>query len=374
MSNDQLYNPALLDNGQRNIRASIRRGIARAIASGGGTSALAFSGTLAHGQIITFSSPDQSVNFGVREDVKPRYVNLGDSRNGSTLGRITADNFHAGCTVQTALKCGQMAGAIKHDASSVNGAGAFGQNYNGSPVRPIIDYTERWYDFSMTDPAALNSSGELNLKTNRYWAKNGTSSPSTEGNNLYIGYNPGDNGGNAHGNIRCGLENLTQPAHNLGSRWYPTNRPFEGFAWQSEEVVVQESDPGVWNGRMIHAWKAKQVNKVDTWVTRNEIFLIPITAGNLVTLDQISNGLGSINVIYYGYILRDDDYKGVYIGNAATIEDCTHLVRQPQTAWSQHEVSIYAVDTGQGIAGSYAYFRSDIESWVDTNGLLLEPN
>jgi hypothetical protein len=69
------------------------------------TSSLSLVGVVAHGSTLTIN--DALARFGARTKVKPLFVNLGNEKAGSPLGRITANYYSADSVLDTAIKNGQ---------------------------------------------------------------------------------------------------------------------------------------------------------------------------------------------------------------------------------------------------------------------------
>lgn len=324
------------------------------------------SGTVAHGEILTIT--DSEARFGTRTNVKPLFVNLGGSKAGSSLGRDTGDYFNAGASVVADKSLGSISQPVKY-AAVVGGSeseyfGGLIFNSGGS-TDPIIAYTDRYYDF-LRNPAGTSSDpgfeGTLNLKHFRVW-REGTRPPDA----LSVYFNNDD----GTGTVQFYPE---QPDVSLQpdplARYYGDTRPFEGRAWQSDEIIVkQASGIDVADGRLVHFTDGQPANNWKAlWITRPSDFPYPYEK---VFLDQISNGVGVESAIYYAYICIDTEYNGVYVGNASTRAACTKLVRQPQTAWSPSEVAIHLVESHVPVSGSYLYFRTGIESWVSDNGVQI---
>lgn len=325
----------------------------------GGPDGLSVSGIIAHGQVLTIS--DGESRLGARANAKPLYVNLGDSKGGSTLGRLTNDYFHSSAAINSNQPLGQIEQAVQVDFNQAGSVASFGglPFISNSELKPLIQYIERYYDF-LNDAAGTNSEGKLNLKTNRFWGDGSTAG------NAFSGYQFGDG---LTGNIRFYTEYIGQES-GRPSTYYSSSRPFVGRQWQSDEYVVQQSSaPGVADGHLIHTWNAEEVNGFkDGWITRDssrpDIF-------HTAYLDQISNGVGPETTIYYGYQCWDDEYNGVYVGDAASLGDCTKLVRQPQTAWSPSEASIQLVESHVPLVGAYLYIRTGLRAWVSETGVPL---
>lgn len=330
---------------------------------GGGSGDISWTGTLAHGQTITVS--DVQSRFGARTNVKPLYVNIGDGKAGSSLGRNVGDYYHntASVTHQTTKKLGQLPGAVLADMAAIDAEVGTPQPIFSlsiaASINPIIHYIERWYDFLGDDPNALNA-GALNLKTNRFWAE-----PGSPTGNSYFAYQFAEG---ACGNIRALVENPSQTLPN--SRFYGTERCFEGLAWQNEEfVVIQSSANDVADGNVIHTVNATKRTTDYGWVTRTTS--VP-TRYDEINTDQISNGTGADCKIYTGYHVLDDEFSGIYLGNASTLGACTKLVRQPQTAWAAGQVQFQAIESFVPISGAYLYVRTGVNAWVATSGVLLQ--
>ena len=332
------------------VAADIQLDVAAVTASdgGGGSGTISWSGTVSHGSVLTVSDSDSQ--FGVRVNTQPLYVNLGDGKAGSALGRDTSDKFTGDTVYQTAVKHGQLPGAtyIDHNSSS---SSIWDAIVVPDGNKPIISYVERYYDFNIGDAAYQGSLG-FNLKPFRIW------NDDSGINNLYYGYQ----GAESQNSCRYFVENVWGG----GADYYIA--PQVDFAWFGESIVVENSGIGTANGAFEHARANTILNDNLTPETRNSS-----NSGLLVKLnfDQVSNGAGQSSKTYLGYMIIDDDYKAVYLGNAAARADCTRLVPQPQTAWAAGQIQFQVVEADLAAADSYMYFRLTKDTWVSDTGVQL---
>lgn len=321
---------------------------------GGVPDGLNASGTVGHGNTMTVTDSDS--RFGTRTNTKPVYVNLGDGKTGSSLGRQTGDFFASDASYGTSIKLGSLSGSVRRDMDDSDAA--FGGIDVGAGAKPFIHYVERYYDF-LNDADGTNGSGELNLKTNRWWDNGQVNT------NFLVAFQFGDT--TLQG--RTSVPSFTEQDEGLPSRYYWGSRPFEGRAWQSEEYILkQSSDVDILDGRFIHIKNATQRNNRELFVTRTASDSEVLQE---VYLDQISNGTGVENSIYYGYQVLDDEYPGVYVGDASTRSSCTRLVRQPQTSWASGEIQFQQVESAVSLSNGYLYFRTGIDTWLSDDGVAL---
>lgn len=317
-------------------------------------------GVVAPGNELTIET-DGTYNFGVRENIKPLYVNDGTSKTSSSLGRLVDDYYSAIATVETDQPNGSIANSIRFDiqASFTN---RLYQDILFDPDKPLILYIERYYESDITDPAK-QSGGDYNLKTNRFFGDISTEGGNTQ--NFYIGYQGSEGATSA----RVGAEYIDQGAVN-GSKAYESGNPFA--QWTSEEIIfINSSAPGLTDGRLYHY--------------RDNVLLNPdaqdhslITYSTLYPTkpyydwgDQWSNSGSATGpqYIWAGLHIRDDEWNGVYVGNAATLAACTKLVRLPQTAWNATSVSFVYYETRIPSANAHFYIRTGYDTWVSSQGI-----
>lgn len=123
--------------------------------SSGTSGAYSYSGDVVHRGLITIT--DSLSRFGTRTNVKPLYVNFGDSAAGDSLGRLTGTyiNSGSGCTIgQTEIKNGALLGSHKFNITVMGTAGitldpsiTFPDN-----TKEIYQYRERRYDWDFANP------------------------------------------------------------------------------------------------------------------------------------------------------------------------------------------------------------------------------
>lgn len=326
---------------------------------------LTLTGTIAHGNTITITT-NGTYDFGTRTNATPVQVFYGDGKTSSSLGRRVQDDFNASAVYQTSVKLGQIAGAVRFDHKVTS---------NGSlniipiaPDKPAITYIERYRDYDTQVPAYQNSTGGFNLKTQRYWynTAGGTN------NNVYAGYNQQTK------EAQVNVEYVGNNVLNYYNRYAPA------FQWINEEYFFKNSSAsGVRDGYLYHYIDNEWLNPFNSgngrW--RHEICTFDAENPNPIsaeTWDQVSNGAGEgvSNVYtYFGYAVRDDEYKAVYVGDADTIAACTKLVRLPGVSWSSNSVSAVFVETHISAANAYFYVMNDFDAandarvWVSTGGI-----
>lgn len=311
---------------------------------------IVITGTVAHGETITLTT--EVFNFGTRTNVKPLYVNIGDSKAGSSLGRVTTDFFVASAESQSIVANGEAAGSVCCDLKGEHNATFQGMLFDAD--KPLIAYLERYYDFDITQSQYQNGSGGFNLKTNRMWYGN------PGDNNIYVGYQ-GSEGGNA----RLGAENMDNNKSNYYGAGVPPSE------WLNEEFIVRNSSaPDVRDGGQKHY-------RSNVWLNSDNDYLQTTYSDHnpgpvqYLFLDQVSNGLGSgvsEVLMYFGIMVIDDEFNAVYVGDAATRSACTKLVRLPQTAWATSSISAVFLDTFVAPADAYFYVRTGESTWVSDSG------
>jgi hypothetical protein len=311
-------------------------------------------GSVAHGSPMTIRT-NGFHSFGARTNTKPLYVNLG-FKTGSAWGRDTTNYYNASAVEQSSTKPGSLTSAVQYDLEAAAGAGIF-QYLPFDPAKPLITYVERYYDFDINDPAAQNGSGGFNLKTNRLY-KDAT--PSSE-NNAYVGYQ----GSEGATSVRLFVENVTGNA----GQYYGVGVPVS--QWVSEEFIFNNSSAvSVADGELRHYRSNSFANSSNYLITT--IDGTQSTPISVEVLDQVSNGCGSgmANVyMYTGYHCRDDEYNGVYVGNASTRGACTKMVRLPQSSWSQTSADFYQIYSVVASADRYFYMRTGKTSWLSDTGV-----
>jgi len=115
-----------------------------------------FIGTVGHGNTLTIT--DSLGRFGTRTNVKPLFVNFGDSRFGSSLGRITTTHISPNAVSDTVVKLGGMASSWKLDIRQFGDSGIIGTPVTTQDqTKPLIQYIERRYGFDYADPTIQNN-------------------------------------------------------------------------------------------------------------------------------------------------------------------------------------------------------------------------
>jgi hypothetical protein len=107
---------------------------------------LEVTGTVAHGNTITIT--DIYSRLGTRENIKPKYVNFGDSKFGSILGRDQSNYFHTDTIIDTAIKSGALSSSIKrNNKGTINATKSLFGELPVDDSKPILHYCERFYNF-----------------------------------------------------------------------------------------------------------------------------------------------------------------------------------------------------------------------------------
>lgn len=314
---------------------------------------LSISGRMQHGEEITIAT-NGDFDFGTRGNIKPLYVNLGDSKVSSSLGRVAVDIFRETSVAQEVVRNGKSDGSIKCDlmlTNSTTGSLVF------DPEKPVIVAVDRFYDFDITEPQYQNSTGGFNLKSNRFWA----GSPAGGVANVYIGYQ-GSEGGKTS---RVVAEYLSNNVNN----YYSSDQiPFE---WVNEEFIFKHSSSaGIRDGLLNHYRDNTLLNP-----TKNAITTYTEENPSKIRemyFDQVSNGMGSgVNEcpIYFGTIVVDDEYNGVYVGNSPNRSSCTKMYRLPQTQWDNNMCKAIMLETFTSSDLAYIYIRTGENEWVSEEGL-----
>jgi len=229
------------------------------------------------------------------------------------------------------------------------------------PSKPLVQYVERYYDFDIRDPLVWGANGAgtgvagLNLKTNRlYYDLDGAA------NNVYIGY---------QGKDATSARVFTERVE-VSADYYSVDTP-TASTWGSEEFIyIGSSAVNVEDGEYRHYRNNSFLNSsAYLRETIDSSYPNPIYTAYL---DQLSNGCGDgvANVyIYTGYQCWDDEYNGVYVGNASTRGACTKMVRLPQSSWSQTSADFYQIYSVVASADRYFYMRTGKTSWLSDTGV-----
>ncbi len=317
-------------------------------------------GSVGHGNEMQIKT-NGFYNFGSRVNVKPLYVNLG-AKAGSSYGRDTNDYYNAAAVSQSSVKPGSLASAIRYDLKAAGQAALF-QYLPFNPAKPLIQYIERFYGFDITDPNAQGANGGgtgvpgFNLKTNRLYKDN---TPNSE-NNVYIGYQ----GASGPTSVRVFVENVE-----VSGEYYDIGVPTAN-TWASEEFVfLNSSAVNVSDGEYRHYRSNVLLNP--TKYLRKTISDAQPSPISVAVLDQVSNGCGDgmANVyMYTGFQCWDDEYRGVYVGNAATRGACTKLCRLPQTSWGETAATFLQIYSVVDIAERYFYMRTGKTTWLSDAGV-----
>lgn len=322
---------------------------------------LNFEGYVANGEPFTITT-NGFFNFGTRVNQKPVYFNDGSTKTGSSLGRVTSDIYSSIATVETDQPNGALASAIRFNiqASFAN------RLYDGTsfdPDKPLIINLERFYQRDITDPT-YQSGGDYNLKTNRFFGD-----VSTEGGNpqnFYIGYQGSEGATSA----RVGAEYIDQGSVS-GSKAYIAGIP--AGQWLNEEIIfINSSAPNEPDGKLYHYRNNVLLNsdaQDHTLITYSTLYP---TKPNTDWGDQWSNSSSAVGpqYIWTGLHLRDDEWQGIYIGNAATLSSCTiQPIRLPQTSWSNNSISGVFYETRIAPENCYFYIRTGYNTWISETGL-----
>jgi len=332
------------------------RHVAVGASSGGVPDGLNATGTVGHGNTLTIT--DGGARFGTRTNVKPLYVNLGDGKAGSSLGRDTGDYFNSSSTYQTAINVGQIPGGVSFDHFEST-EGIF-KDFPFDPDKPLIEYTERYRDYNITEPDYQSGGVNpgFNLKTNRMWVGPGASGP----NNIYIGWQGIDG---TYGSGRVIVESVGGGQSEYND---VTTNP---FSWSAEEINFENSSaPDVEDG----LFEMYRGNTPFLGESKNNFITRSSTNPDKLSrafMDQVSNGTGQSSPTIAGYMCWDDEYAGVYVGDAADRTSCTYLVRQPQTSWSSDQIDIQQVESQVALASGYVFIRTGRTTWVSDTGIDL---
>lgn len=109
-----------------------------------------FIGAIGHGNELTIT--DSLARFGTRENVKPFFVNLGDSFSGNALGRDTAAHLNTNATIDGVVKLGGFSSSLKFNIREYGNSGIISAPITLSTEKPIIQYIERREQFNYNDP------------------------------------------------------------------------------------------------------------------------------------------------------------------------------------------------------------------------------
>lgn len=130
-----------------------------------------FIGNVGHGNVLTIT--DSLGRFQNRNNIKPLFVNLGDTVNGSSLGRITSSHINNNLTVDASVKAGSLSSSFKWDIKVHGDGGLIGTAITTQDQsKPLIQYIERRYGFDFDDP---------DIQNNGYYF----SSPPWQNNNVF---------------------------------------------------------------------------------------------------------------------------------------------------------------------------------------------
>jgi len=150
---------------------------------------ISFIGTVGHGNIMTITAhEDTGISFGTRENVKPLFVNFGDSRSGNSLGRLTTAHITSNATSDTVVKAGALTSSWRLDLKVFGDDGFFVNPVTTQDrTKPLIQYIERRYGFDFDDPKIQNNKyyfqqwGELNTYTHEITIDDRTYSHTNDG-------------------------------------------------------------------------------------------------------------------------------------------------------------------------------------------------
>jgi len=118
-----------------------------------------FIGTVGHGNVMTITAhEDTGISFGTRDIIKPLAVFLGDSRFGSSLGRITTEHISSNATSDTVVKAGALTSSWRLDLKEFGDSGIIAYPITTQDqTKPLIQYIERRYGFDFDDPRIQNN-------------------------------------------------------------------------------------------------------------------------------------------------------------------------------------------------------------------------
>jgi hypothetical protein len=328
MPNDQLYNPAALDNGQRNIRAAIRRGIAPPAGGGapGGLVVAAGDLTLSASSLMDgaiFELTDTQSRFGTKTDAKPLVLidfaafaageplyhptySLTQSGGDTPLGVVSTDQVAPGKTHAWFAELKTMAA----------GSTAYAFNSPRFAERIYMFVRRYWTHDALTE--GFEAQGTFNHKLNRT-----RSSPM--GGNVYYQYNrflyeapPG------HGNLQYAKYFSGTTKHSPNVRTWLTD---ESLYVASSDFNVQDS--------YIQAWRRGElITSALYGVSRNEIYPNPwggINLDQVQNLQYVPTGFG----VYYDTVVIDDTARRVLLCEHPAITTPGEREYQPAVEWSE---------------------------------------
>jgi len=112
-------------------------------------------GAIGHGQNLTVNLDRFSeIDFGTRENIKPLLVIKGDSRFGSSLGRLTTEHISPNAVIDSVVKNGALASSWRLDLREFGDSGIIGTPFTSEDqTKPLLMYIERRYGFDFDDPA-----------------------------------------------------------------------------------------------------------------------------------------------------------------------------------------------------------------------------
>lgn len=170
-----------------------------------------------------------------------------------------------------------------------------------------------------------------------------------------------------------------QSAHAGG--YYFTDQPTP-FVWRAEEynvvnssaVDVADADVRCYvNNVFLNVGKNLTLTKTATMTGGSGV---PSSVGvHQPRLDQIGytapiSTIPSPNIyMHIGYLVEDDEFNGIYVGNAATRTACTRLVRLPQTAWAAAQSKFIYINSSVPPESAYFYVRTGLDSWRSDSGV-----
>lgn len=266
---------------------------------------------------------------------------------------VANQNYSITVSGQTATYNDATPTEAEFKSSLIAQINAFGLPVTASGVSGGVLVAPNTAGVALTITTTANIKSSSNIKTNRIWASPANTPTDSSS---YIGYN----GAEGSTSVRHSIENVDSVSH-----YYNVGVP--AYQWVSETFLFNNSSASDvpdgyfehWrNNTFLNVGKSEMV----TWKTTGYPNKL-----RRYYLDEWSNGAGrgvtECNM-YLAYLVVDDEWNSIWIGNAATKAACTKFVKLPQTFWLDNRVDVVQIETEVTLASAHFYVQTAKDTFV----------
>lgn len=253
-------------------------------------------------------------------------------------------------TLEATLTPDGKGGALKSTLGD-KPAGPVGITFSSNE---LYIYVQRYYDFSIANPANWGSMG-LNLKTTRMWSNFGTG-----GHDILLGY---------QGKEGVDSARITAELTQNGSVWPGAKAEQVADKWLQEEFVYKASDLNQQDGIFDYI-RNGQSAYTQKFITRTSAYP---SLYKMLFFDQVSNGLAPNLHVYYDNIYVDDVLNHVVISNSPTYDQASTRVIEVPVSWSDNQIKIH-FRSGRLSGKDYYIYVIDKDGNANPNGFHVCPH